>query len=368
MARQISADTLREWLESRRPVTVLDIRTDDDRSQWAIPGSIHVNAYDALPDGDAGPLADASFPPDQPLVAVCRAGQVSQKAAQVLSQRGFDARSLEGGMKAWSLAWNIAEVPPADASIRIWQVRRTGKGCLSYVVGSEGDAIVIDPSLPPEIYVNLAARYDWRIRYVLETHIHADHLSRARLLTEQTNATLVLPPQRRVHFPFTEMADGDRIEVGAVRITARATPGHTEESTSYVLNQSAVLTGDTLFTNGVGRPDLHADAGSARQRATVLFGSLERLSALGRGIVVLPGHTTGPVAFDGRAVSARMGEVAAWLDEWLESASAFVERILSRLPAPPPNFARIARLNELGAFPAEGSLDLEAGPNRCAVS
>jgi glyoxylase-like metal-dependent hydrolase (beta-lactamase superfamily II) len=123
-----------------------------------------------------------------------------------------------------------------------------------------------------------------------------------------------------------------------------------------------------LFTNGVGRPDLHADAGSARQRATVLFGSLERLSALGRGIVVLPGHTTGPVAFDGRAVSARMGEVAAWLDEWLESASAFVERILSRLPAPPPNFARIARLNELGAFPAEGSLDLEAGPNRCAVS
>jgi rhodanese-related sulfurtransferase len=94
MTKQIDADTLRGWLEQNRPVTVLDIRTDEDRDQWAIPGSTHLNAYEALRTGEAGPLADASFPPDRPVVTVCNAGRVSQTAADLLSARGIDACSL----------------------------------------------------------------------------------------------------------------------------------------------------------------------------------------------------------------------------------------------------------------------------------
>jgi len=108
MARQIDAETLREWLNAHQPVTVLDIRTDEDRAQWAIPGSVHLNAYDALRAGQPGALVDATFPPDRPVVTVCSAGRVSQTAADVLAERGFDAWSLTGGMKAWSLAWNAA--------------------------------------------------------------------------------------------------------------------------------------------------------------------------------------------------------------------------------------------------------------------
>ena len=133
MTKQIDADTLREWLETQRPVTVLDVRADEDRVQWAIPGSLHVNAYEALHAGQPGALADAALPLDRPVVTVCNAGRVSQTAAAILVERGFDARSLTGGMKAWSLAWNAADVPLADASVRVIQVRRTGKGCLSYV-------------------------------------------------------------------------------------------------------------------------------------------------------------------------------------------------------------------------------------------
>jgi rhodanese-related sulfurtransferase len=134
MATQIETHTLREWLEAQQPVTVLDIRTDDDRIQWAIPGSLHVNAYEALQDGQPGALADLVLPADRPVITVCNAGKVSQIAADVLANRGFDARSLAGGMKAWSLAWNVADVPLADASVSVMQVRRTGKGCLSYMV------------------------------------------------------------------------------------------------------------------------------------------------------------------------------------------------------------------------------------------
>ena len=87
------------------------------------------------------------------------------------------------------------------------------------------------------------------------------------------------------------------------------TPGHTNESTSYVLNEAAVFTGDTLFTNGVGRPDLHADPEAARQRARALFVSLTRLRQLHPEIVVLPAHASEPIAFDGRPVAARLGDV-----------------------------------------------------------
>lgn len=226
----------------------------------------------------------------------------------------------------------------------------------------------IDPSLPPDVYLDLAGRAGWRIRYVLETHIHADHLSRARQLVERTGAALLLPEQQRARFPFTAVADGARISVGSAVITARRTPGHTEESTSYLLNEEAVFTGDTLFTKGVGRPDLHADAEGARRRARMLFASLTLLRALGPDVLVLPAHASEPVAFDGRPVSARIGDLASWLSEWLASEQAFVERVVSRLPATPPNFARIVELNEAGDSPEGDPTELEAGANRCAVS
>ena len=368
MASQIDTETLREWLDERRPVTVLDIRTDDARAQWSIPGSIHVNAYEDLREGRPGALAGLMVPIDQPVVTVCNAGRVSQTAAELLAARGVDARSLTGGMKAWSLAWNTAYVPLTDRSVQVVQVRRTGKGCLSYVVGSGGDAAVIDPSVSPTVYLDLAVQHGWRIRYVLETHIHADHLSRARQLAEQSRATLLLPDQQRVHFPYVAIRDGDRITVGTATIAAHRTPGHTEESTSYVLNEEAVFTGDTLFTKGVGRPDLHADGEKAQQRARVLFTSLTTLRTLGPDVVILPAHASEPVAFDGNPISARMRDVSAWLSEWLSSEDTFIERVISRLPETPPNFARIVELNESGQVPVDDLTELEAGANRCAVA
>ncbi len=367
MTKLIETETLREWLDAHRPVTVLDVRTDEDRAQWAIPGSVHVNAYAALRAGQPGPLVDATLPTDRPVVTVCGGGGVSQAAADILVERGFDARSLTGGMKSWSLAWNTAEIPLHDDACRVIQVRRTGKGCLSYVIGTGTEAAVIDPSVSPDVYVQVAQRNGWSIRYVLETHIHADHLSRARDLVRQTGATHVLPTQKRVQFAFRAIADGERLVVGDATLVAMRTPGHTDESTSYVLNGTAVFTGDTVFTNGVGRPDLHADAESARQRSRTLFASLARLRALPPQTIVLPTHTSDPVAFDGKAISARLDEIERWLSGWLTSESAFVERLTSKLPPTPPNFARIVDLNERGEFPTSDPTDLEAGANRCAV-
>jgi glyoxylase-like metal-dependent hydrolase (beta-lactamase superfamily II) len=302
------------------------------------------------------------------VVTVCNAGRVSKTAADLLTGFGFDARSLAGGMNEWSLAWNTATVSIGDPSAQIIQVRRTGKGCLSYVFASEADAAVIDPSVSPQVYLDLASQHGWKIRSVLETHIHADHLSRARLLAGEAGATLLLPDQRRVDFPFTPIHDSDRIVVGRTSIVARHTPGHTDESTSYVLANEAVFTGDTLFTRGVGRPDLHADATGARGRARALFRSLTLLRELGPNVLVLPAHANEPIAFDAHPIAARMREVEIWLSDWLISEEAFIDRVISRLPDTPPNFTRIVELNEPGEFPAGDPTALEAGANRCAIA
>lgn len=368
MAKQIEVETLREWLDAREPVTVLDVRADEDRAQWAVPGSIHVNAYAALRAGQPGGLAKATLPSDRPIVTVCNAGRMSQIAADFLSERGFDVRSLTGGMKAWSLAWNTARVPTKDDGITVIQVRRTGKGCLSYVVMSNSDAAVLDASLPVHVYEDIARSHGARIRRVIETHIHADHLSRARQLADRSGAQLLLPQQERVAFPFTAVRDGDEIAIGNATLVARHTPGHTLESMSYVLTDNAVFTGDTLFTKGVGRPDLHADAAGARDRARALFQSLQAIRTLGPQVIVLPAHTSEPIAFDGRPVMSRMSSIDKWLEDWLRSEASFVDRLVSRLPETPPNFGRIVELNERGEIPDVDVTELEAGANRCAVS
>ena len=107
----LSMDILRDWLDQGRPVTVLDVRPSDQHAEWAIPGSVHVDAYEALKAHDPEAVSEIQLPLDRPVVTVCGMGRVSAVAAQQLRDRGYEALSLEGGMKAWSLAWNTAEVP-----------------------------------------------------------------------------------------------------------------------------------------------------------------------------------------------------------------------------------------------------------------
>jgi glyoxylase-like metal-dependent hydrolase (beta-lactamase superfamily II) len=365
---EIDVATLQNWLEQKRDVVVLDVRSDEDRQQWFIPGSRHVNAYEDLKAGRPGPLAELRLPPEIPVVTVCNLGRMAAVAAEKLESRGNEVFVLRGGMQAWSLAWNAAEVPVNREGVRVLQVRRTGKGCLSYIIASAGVAGVIDPALPPEVYVGLCKEHAWRILSVLDTHIHADHVSRAKALAEESGATLFLPQQNRVRFAHTLVQDDDVISIGSARLTAIRTPGHTLESTSYLLNDEVLFTGDTLFPSGVGRPDLSADPDEAQRRAHLLFGSLLRLRALSAEVLLLAGHTSQPVPFDRLPVSAPIGFVFERLRDWFSSEQEFVERVLARIPPTPANYVHIVELNEEGTPPPADSTELEAGANRCAVA
>ena len=363
-ADHISVRELQDLIATGQPVNIVDVRSAAD-VDWAIPGSAHVDAYDALKSGRIGPLADLNFA-SGPVVTVCGVGQTAAIATRMLRARGVQACTLEGGMRAWSLAWNTAEAAIGDCDIV--QVRRTGKGCLSYMVASQTEAVVIDASVDPDVYVRLLAERGCRLVAVVDTHVHADHLSRSRLLAQITGAELFMPVQDRVHYRFRSLDDASLIQFGPTELVALRTPGHTSESTTYVLESGAAFTGDTLFLSGVGRPDLEGRGGEdARRNARLLHESIGRLLRLPSDTVVLPGHVSDPVPFDHRLLATTVRATRDRVTLLRLDADAFVETVLARIPPTPPNHLQIVELNERGELPDDPS-ELEAGANRCAIA
>jgi glyoxylase-like metal-dependent hydrolase (beta-lactamase superfamily II) len=364
VADRISVRELQNLIDAGQPVNIVDVRSSAD-VDWAIPGSTHVDAYDALKSGRIGPLAELNFAPG-PVVTVCGVGETAAIATRLLRARGVEASTLEGGMRAWSLAWNIAEGTIGDCDIV--QVRRTGKGCLSYIVASRAEAVVIDASVDPDVYTRLLAERGCRLVAVVDTHIHADHLSRSRLLAQITGADLFMPAQGRVQYPFRSLDDASLIQFGSAELVAVRTPGHTSESTTYVLNSRVAFTGDTLFLSGVGRPDLEGRGGEdARRNARLLYESIDRLRKLPSDTLILPGHVSDPILFDHRLLATSVGTILDTVALLRMDVDAFAETIVSRIPPTPPNHLQIVELNERGEFPDDPS-ELEAGANRCAIA
>jgi glyoxylase-like metal-dependent hydrolase (beta-lactamase superfamily II) len=359
--RDISASELAGRLGAPGEPVVLDVRQPDEVQAWAIPGAVNI------PLGDLSSRAH-ELPRDGEIVIVCASGNRSSYAADALAHAGYHVANLRGGMAAWGQVYDWVTVDVDD--VRIVQVRRRGKGCLSYVVGAAGEAVVIDPSVELDVYVQVAAEHDWRITHVFDTHLHADHLSGARDLAEATGATLHLNPADAFRFPFQPLHDGEHFSLpGGLELSVAAlhTPGHTEGSTIYFVNNRAVLTGDTLFVEGVGRPDL---AERAEEFARNLHRSLEeKVLTLDDDTLVLPGHygDAVPVHPD-QPVGATLGELRRTLAPLRMDEPAFVDWATSRTTERPPNYVEIVKAN-MGRpeMPVELLRRLEVGPNRCSA-
>ena len=252
------------------------------------------------------------------------------------------------------------------------QILHEEKSCASYLVGCPtlGVCVVVDAQGEPGAYINQLEQHGLKVSAVIETHVHADHLSRAHELRRRTGARLVVPVQSRASFAYTAARDRDTWGLGsrAALFTAIHTPGHTAESMCVVLGDRLLFTGDTLFLDGVGRPDLEAGVGEAEARARDLYRSLRRIRQLPRETTVLPAHASAAIPFDGIPLAASMAEIEKRVANLDRDEEHFVSAILEAIPPAPANFARIVQLNEGGEMPAEDELDLEAGANRCAVS
>jgi glyoxylase-like metal-dependent hydrolase (beta-lactamase superfamily II) len=359
---QISASDVAARLGTDDEPFILDVRNPDEVAAWAIPGAVNI------PLGDLSARA-SEIPRDHEVVVVCASGGRSSQASDVLSRAGFDAHNLTGGMAAWGTVYDTAELTAGRATIV--QVRRRGKGCLSYVIGSSDEAFVVDPSVELEQYRAVAAAKGWRITRVFDTHLHADHLSGARALATATGASLHLNPADTFDFDYTPLTDGDRYQLpGGVELSVAAlhTPGHTMGSTIYFVGSHAVLTGDTLFVDSVGRPDL---ADRADEFAHTLYHSLqERVLTLPDDSFVLPGHYgEGVPVHPHRPVGAPLAQLRATLEPLQLDEDDFVAWATQRTVPRPPNYVEIVKAN-MGRpeTPADLLARLELGPNRCSAS
>ncbi|MGA9863367.1 MAG: rhodanese-like domain-containing protein [Terriglobales bacterium] len=254
----------------------------------------------------------------------------------------------------------------------------------SYMIGSEGEAAVVDPQRDVDIYLKAADEQNLKIRHIFETHLHADFVSGHKELAARTGARIYIGAQARAGFQHVPLTDGFEVRMGAVRIRALETPGHTPESVCLVVtdeNKSpeskssegksaqpcAVLTGDTLFIGDVGRPDL-SRTHTPQQLAGLLYDSLhQKLLALPDAVMVYPAHGAGSLC--GRAMRAERSSTigAERLTNYalqIASREEFIAQLTTNLPARPDYFLEDAEINRSGAA---ALTDLPPLPALCAA-
>jgi glyoxylase-like metal-dependent hydrolase (beta-lactamase superfamily II) len=234
------------------------------------------------------------------------------------------------------------------------QFLHTDPVALSYLVGCGGKATgaVVDPVGDIQPYLRAAETAGMRIHFVVDTHIHADHLSRGRALAEAASAEYVLSMGANVSFPFKGVRDGDVLPLGNVSATVLHTPGHTPEHICLVITDRTraeepwlILTGHTLMVGDLGRTEL---AVSAEQGAKDLFRTSQRLKALPDYVEVLPGAYAGSVC--GRRLSGKpwstMGFEKRHNEAFgMEDEAAFIRFMLTEIPPAPPEASRIRAVN-----------------------
>jgi glyoxylase-like metal-dependent hydrolase (beta-lactamase superfamily II)/rhodanese-related sulfurtransferase len=360
-ATEVSADELAAVLGTAHEPLLLDVRQPEEVAAWAIPDVVNV------PLGEL-PGRLGEVPAGRPVVAVCASGNRSRQAAALLARAGHQVANLRGGMEAWGKVYDTAAFEIGGGVVV--QVRRRGKGCLSYLVGSGAGAFVVDPSMSVEIYLALARERGWRITRVFDTHLHADHLSGARELARVSGAQLQLSPLDAFEFDFSPLSEGQRFVLPGgleASVAVLHAPGHTQGSVVFTLNDEAVLSGDTLFVDGVGRPDL---AERAEEFARTLYRSLtHKVLNLPDRVMVCPAHYGDDVRVaPGVPVAAVLGHLRRSLPALSLGEAAFVDWATGKATERPPNYTHIIEAN-MGRRPAdpEALALLEAGPNRCSA-
>ncbi len=401
-SQEIEPNELKKKIDNHENIFILDVRTPQEYESWKLSYDKHDNPklipIDRLFLNDSNLLKE--IPKDKEIVTVCAHGNRSLMAARLLDQLGYNVKSVKGGMAGWNKVYDVAEVAvPKEAPFRIWQIRRISKGCIGYIVSSKEDstAVVIDPSREIyEAFLKVAKENELKIVKIIDTHQHADHVSGvaklAKAITAETNSKALAyfssleeynSENSEINLNFIK--DQDQIEI-TKKISLRAihTPGHTNGSMSFFieyyddtdvkkstqdhLQYSCLFTGDNLFVDSVGRPDLREEAG---KYAGLLYQTYhQKIFKLPENTVVLPAHFRNSITLKhGVPISDTIGSLKKKIKLLSMTEDEFVHFVTDTLPSRPMNYKTIIDINKK-MLPYDGMEmpDLEAGPNSCAVS
>lgn len=352
---------------------ILDVRNQDEFATWQVEGTKPVATKNVPIWMAVEGVEDLAKEVPANSVVVCAHGNGSDLLLDLLAEEGVEARSLVGGTAAWAELLVPEPLSCLPEGVIGWQILRPAKACLSYMIGVPGkDAIVVDPARFLDFYTDLAASEGMTITHVIDTHVHADHISGGPELAEKVGAQYHLPLEDAggsVPFPNEPLEDGTEIDLGGHTVATFAIkmPGHTPGTTCVHIPGHLLLTGDTVFVRGVGRPDL---TGKADELARELYYTVnDKLRPLDPGTTVLPAHwsTADEMGADGM-VKTTLGQVfeSTLLNE--DDLVKFVEEIVGTLPSAPDFYDTIREVNSGKKVSAEEIETLEIGKNQCAAS
>ena len=352
--KTIAPENLESLLDK---IFLLDVRNKEEFSEFQIPGSVNIPLDKLFDKNTIGRI-----PRDKPIVTICPHGNRAMVASFALTKAGIDSQVLQGGLAGWN---QILKEVIVTQDPKVIQIQKIGKGCLSHIVESNGEAIVIDPLFPPETYVEIAKKEQFNITGVIDTHQHADHVSATRNLSEIVGAKMYLSQYEGYEYQANLVGNGDVIPFGDINLKIIHTPGHTPGSLSFVVDDKYVFTGDILFVESIGRPDLRD---KAEEFTEELYNTLhEKLLKLPNKTLVFPTH-------HGENVETTNGAFYSTIEQskklpWLDIAKEeFIKKVVAITRPRPMNYQKIIAVNKGEADLVMSQVpDLEIGPNRCAI-
>jgi glyoxylase-like metal-dependent hydrolase (beta-lactamase superfamily II) len=377
-APEVSALRLAQALEMGEAMQVVDVRApvrvESGRIDLA-PDDRFINIRGSLLSKHAT-LDGTGIDPDMPVTVVCGHGNDSKVLAQHLNRLGCRAASLAGGMVSWMNLTLPRELDPPLSLDRFIQFDRIGKGALGYVLVSAGEAIIVDPPRDAGAYLEAIAQAGARLVGVADTHVHADYISGAPAISGAYGVPYYLHSADAFYpydgtpgrIEYRALDDGGTIEFGRCTVHARHTPGHTEGSFTYEIDDAVALTGDFIFVASVGRPDL---AGKTAEWTAQLWESLKAVkSAWSPDVTVYPAHygsdsERGPDRAVGERFATLLEQNAALR---FADRDAFTDWVEARAASFPEAYRKIKAVN-IGLLPADEkeAQELEVGKNECAL-
>jgi len=357
----ITGDSLYSKINNNdQDIFLLDVREPMEFSEHKIPGAVNIPLGEIfMPD------VQNKIPKDKKIVTICSHGNRSMVATFALAQKGIESSSLTGGMALWNQVLYDTIAKKAE-DITIIQVEKVGKGCLSHIIGSGGEAAVIDPTHPASKYVEFAQKQDLKITKVIDTHQHADHVSATRELASQTGATLYYSAKEEYKIQAEKLDEGNELQIGSKKLKVVHTPGHTAGSMTYIVDDKYVFSGDILFVEGIGRPDLRDQAEQFTQE---LYDTLHnKILTLSADAKIFPTHHGEGVKPTENGIYYTTVEMAKKLPLLDISKEEFVKKVVSITTPRPMNYGMVIKVNK-GIIPPNPMMipDLEMGPNRCNV-
>jgi len=383
MVETITAERLRDMIDADEELVLLDTRSPDSFDDWHIAEARNVE-YSGSDDELVGDFDPDVIDAGDTVVTICASGRSAGMFAEYLEEHGYahDVKAVEDGMEAWSMVYDVVPIATESDDLVIVQMQRRSKGCLGYLVGSKraGEAALVDVTRATDEFLDAATERGLEVTHILDTHIHADHISGGRRLADRLGVPYHLgaPAETRdPQFEFDPIEPNDTVELGDAEIKAVHTPGHTTGMTSYLVDDEALLTGDTLFVESIGRTELQFADKDARDGARVQYETLHRtIMTEANDVKILPGHFS--VTDDGAYVDVMPGQPMfstvgyLWKNNEIlrMPEDEFVDHMFDNLPSKPPNYEQVIATNA-GEYTPEDEdeeTELELGPNRCAAT